>query len=140
RRVLFRSEVRTADRFDVLHLSSPMPIRMKGVRTVTTIHDLIPLRLPYTTPDNKQEFAARVRTAAKLSDLIITVSEASRKDIVDTLDVDPDRIAVTYQATDMAPLRAEEIDNLPHSLARFGLAPQTFALFVGALEPKKNLR
>jgi glycosyltransferase involved in cell wall biosynthesis len=134
------TEVRVPDKIDVLHLSGPAPIKMRGVKTVTTIHDLIPIRLPYTTPDNKAEFTARVRECARLSDMIITVSEASKNDIVEILNVDPDKIAVTYQTTDIQPLTAEENETVPRVLARYGLEPDNYALFVGALEPKKNLR
>ncbi|MDP3739430.1 MAG: glycosyltransferase family 1 protein [Hyphomonadaceae bacterium] len=134
------TEVRVPDPIDVLHLSAPVAVKMRGVKTVTSIHDLIPIRLPYTTTDNKAEFTARVRRSAAQSDLIITVSEASKKDIVDILGVDPAKIAVTYQPADIAPLSAEELDSVPRVLGRFGLEPQAYALFVGALEPKKNLR
>ncbi len=134
------TEIRAAGKVDVLHLTAPLPVRMAGVKMVTTIHDLVPIRLPWTTPDNKSEFIDRVRTAAKLSDLIITVSEASKRDIVDILDVDPDRIAVTWQPSDLAPLNDRERESIPRVLSRFGLAPQQYALFVGAIEPKKNLR
>ena len=134
------AEVRVPDKVDVLHLSAPMPVKMKGVRTVTTIHDLVPIRLPRTTPDNKSEFIHRVRTNAKLSDLIVTVSEASKRDIVDILQVDPARVAVTWQPTDLAPLSSQERDSIPRALGKYGLAPLGYALFVGALEPKKNIR
>jgi glycosyltransferase involved in cell wall biosynthesis len=134
------TDIRAAEKFDVLHLTAPLPVRMRGVKTVTTIHDLVPIRLPWTTPDNKSEFIDRVRTSAQLSDLIITVSEASKRDIVEILDVDPDRVAVTWQPSDLAPLTDQERESIPRVLARFGLAPQGYALFVGAIEPKKNLR
>ena len=134
------TEVRLPDPADVLHLTAPLPIRMRGVRTVTTIHDLVPIRLPYTTPDNKSEFVARVRTCARLSDRIITVSEASKKDIVDLLGVDPARISVTYQPVDVRPIDPSEADSIPRTLSRYGLEPGGFVLFVGAIEPKKNLR
>jgi glycosyltransferase involved in cell wall biosynthesis len=134
------AEVRVPDEVDVLHLSAPMPVKMKGVKTVTTIHDLVPIRLPWTTPDNKSEFIQRVRTNAKLSDLIVTVSEASKRDIVEILDIDPAKVAVTWQPSDLAPLTAQERDSIPRVLGKFGLSPQGYALFVGALEPKKNLR
>jgi hypothetical protein len=84
------TEIRAVGKIDVLHLTAPLPIRMAGVRTVTTIHDLVPIRLPWTTPDNKSEFIDRVRTSAKLSDLIITVSEASKRDII----VFPEKVAL----------------------------------------------
>jgi glycosyltransferase involved in cell wall biosynthesis len=134
------TEVRLPEKFDVLHLSLPAPITVKGVKTVTTIHDLIPIRLPYTTTDNKAEFTARLRRLARTSDLIVTVSEASKKDIVGILDVDPARVAVTYQCSDLLPLQKDEIATVSRVLARFGLEQQNYALFVGALEPKKNLK
>lgn len=134
------TEVKVPEKIDVLHLSAPLPIRMKGVKTVVAIHDLIPIRLPYTTTDNKVEFTTRVRRSASEADLIVTVSEASKKDIVDILGIDPAKVAVTYQSADIAPLSNEERESVPRVLSRFGLAPDGYALFVGALEPKKNLR
>lgn len=125
---------------DVLHLTAPLPIRMAGVKRVTTIHDLIPIRLPYTTPDNKAEFVARVRRVTEESDLIITVSENSKADIVSLLDIDPAKIAVTYQPADVAPLSDDERLRLPSTLARFGLSVGEYLLCVGAQEPKKNIR
>lgn len=134
------TEVRIPVPMDVLHLTGPLPVKMNGVRTVTTIHDLIPIRAPWTTPDNKAEFIDRVRTAARISDLIITVSETSKADIVQILGVDPDKVAVTYQPTELQPLGPGERSALPRTLHRYGLKEDEYALFVGALEPKKNLR
>jgi glycosyltransferase involved in cell wall biosynthesis len=134
------TEVRTPDRVDVLHLTSPLPLRMRGVRTVTTFHDLIPIRLPYTTPDNKAEFIARARTCARQSDLIIAVSEASKRDLVELLDVDPAIVAVTGQPVDLEPVDDAARAAAPARLAKYDLAPDGYALFVSAIEPKKNLR
>jgi len=134
------TEVKVNVPVDVLHLTAPLPIQMKGVKRVVTIHDLIPIRLPYTTPDNKSEFIARARACARESDLIITVSQASKKDIVELLDVDPDKVAVTYQSSDLVPLSADEVTRLPNDLSRFGLLPGQYLLCVGAQEPKKNVR
>jgi glycosyltransferase involved in cell wall biosynthesis len=125
---------------DVLHLTAPLPVRMREARTVVTIHDLVPLRLPDATPDNKAEFAARVRRSVREADHVLTVSEASKADIVSLLGVDPERISVTYQPTDLVPLGAHERGDLDRALTRFGLEQDRYALFVGALEPKKNIR
>ena len=134
------TDVSVTSKIDLLHLTAPLPIRMKNVKRVVTIHDLIPIRLPYTTPDNKAEFINRARTCARESDLIITVSEASKADIVSLLDVEPSKIAVTYQPAILAPLTPVERERLPQSLSRFGLTPGGYLLFVGAQEPKKNVR
>ena len=125
---------------DVLHLTAPLPVRMRGVRRVVTIHDLIPLRLPYTTSDNKSEFTARVRNCARESDLVITVSNASKTDIVTLLDLDPAKVVVTYQPSDLGALSELELSRLPNSLSRFGLMAGEYLLCVGAQEPKKNIR
>lgn len=134
------TEVRTSERLDVLHLTAPLPIQLRHAKTIVTIHDLVPIRLPYTTSDNKREFIDRVRTGVRLADLVMTVSEASKRDIVDLLGVDPDRVVVTWQPSDMEPLDAEERTNLPRTLARYGLEQEQYGIFVGAIEPKKNVR
>lgn len=134
------TNVKIDARVDVLHLTAPLPVRMTGVKRVVTIHDLIPIRLPYTTPDNKSEFIARVRTCARESDMIITVSETSKADIVSLLDIDPAKIAVTYQPSGLSPLSAGERERLPAGLSRFGLSVGDYLLHVGAQEPKKNIR
>lgn len=125
---------------DVLHLTAPLAIAMRGVRTVLTIHDLVPILLPWTTPENEGEFARRLRTGVRNADLIVTVSEASKADICRHLDVAPEKVEVTYQCSDMTPLAAYERDALPRILFRFGLEVGRYALFVGAIEPKKNIR
>lgn len=134
------TEVRTPSDIDILHLTAPLPVYMRDVRIVTTIHDLIPIRLPDATPDNKAEFLDRIRKTVRNSDLILTVSQNSRSDIVELLGVDPDRVVVTYQSSDLEPLTPIERETMPGVMRRFGLQTQGYALFVGAIEPKKNLR
>ena len=132
--------VRVDGCFDAFHLSYPWPVRLKNVRQVVTIHDLIPLRLPYSTLDVPDEIVARFRTAARLADLVVTVSEASRSDLRNLLGVPDEKIAVTYQAASLTRLTREEAQDAPVRLARLGLSKGDYLLFVGAIEPKKNLR
>lgn len=134
------TEVKVSAPVDVLHLTAPLPVKMSGLKRVVTIHDLVPVRLPYTTPDNKAEFIARARRSAHESDLVVTVSEASKVDIVALLEVDPAKVAVTYQPADMEALPEHEIARLPRGLSRFGLMPSEYLLCVGAQEPKKNMK
>jgi glycosyltransferase involved in cell wall biosynthesis len=123
---------------DVFHLTFPIPIRIKAAKNIVTIHDIIPLRLPYTTMDNKTELLRRHRIAVKNADLIFTVSEFSKKDIVNVLDADPEKVMVTHQPSRFRPL-VDEIDDQERVLSRFELRAQQYILFVGAIEPKKNL-
>lgn len=133
------TNIHLPEKMDIWHATIPMPIRMKGVTTtITTVHDLIPLRLPYTTQDNKKTFYGRVKYALKESSLVIAVSEHTKKDLLTYFDADPDRIFVTYQPITLSPLHVEpaEVDQY---LQRYRLQYQNYLLFVGAIEPKKNI-
>ena len=122
----------------VMHWTYPLPIAVAGARNVYTLHDLVPLRLPQTTLDNKARYVRLMRLLARRADHLVTVSEASRRDIVDLLDVAPDRVTNTYQSVPGAePLDAEAARAL--TAGALGLEPQGFHLFFGAIEPKKNV-
>lgn len=120
------------------HATTPVPIRVRGARMVTTIHDLIPLRLPYTTLDNKQFFYRLVRDTLRDSELVLTVSECSKQDILAFYDIPEERIAVTYQSLPSQPIKINKRQSLP-LLKSYGLVPGQYVLFVGNIEPKKNL-
>ncbi|NNE07585.1 MAG: glycosyltransferase family 4 protein [Gemmatimonadetes bacterium] len=122
----------------VWHATYPLPVRVRGVPTVTTIHDLIPLKLPYTTLDDKRYFYRIVKRALRDSTRIAAVSECTKRDILSFFDVDPDRIVVTHQAFLETP---DSPDLVPEDrfLKLHGLDPGSFILFVGNIEPKKNV-
>jgi glycosyltransferase involved in cell wall biosynthesis len=134
------TRVRLPRSVDVFHLTYPWPLIVEGAKQVVTIHDLIPLRLPYTTLDNPAEIVQRHRRAVEAASLILTVSEASKADIVNLLGVAPEKVEVTYQTSDLARLSRVEINDQPRMLARHGLQCGDYLLFAGAIEPKKNLR
>lgn len=133
--------LRIPNRVDLWHTTYPLPVSVKGAKKITTIHDCIPFRLPYTTLDNKERLYKLYRHAIRTSDLILTVSENSKTDIVTLFDVDPEKIQVTYQPVPLQSLSNDERASLPRFLAaRFNLDIDGYILFVGAIEPKKNVK
>lgn len=126
---------------DVFHATQAIPVKVKGVPNIYTIHDIIPLRLPYTTLDDKKYTLKMLRCVCKTADHVVTVSEHSKRDIVEFLQIPEERVTNTYQAVSLPddlvnqPMDevARDLDNLFH------LAPQKYFLFVGAIEPKKNV-
>jgi len=132
------TRVKLPHRADIWHATTLLPIQVKGAAMVTTIHDLIPLRLPYTTLDDKRFFFNLTKAVVKRSDLILTVSECSKRDVQLFFDVPDDKIAVTYQPVPFKryrpDARAEEA-----ALKRYQLDRGRYVLFVGNIEPKKNL-
>ncbi|HEY9662054.1 MAG TPA: glycosyltransferase, partial [Allocoleopsis sp.] len=132
------TNVTVPERIDIWHATYPLPMQIRGAKKITTVHDMIPLRLPYATLDDKENFYFKVRDALKESAVTITVSENSKQDLLTYFDVDPDRIVVTYQPIALEPLHATE-DEVEFFLKRYGLEYQSYLLFVGAIEPKKNV-
>ncbi len=63
---------------------------------VLTIHDVIPLVIKETSSRKRERWYQRVKSAADLAELIITVSDCSKKDISEYLDVDEKKITVIY--------------------------------------------
>jgi hypothetical protein len=39
---------------DIMHWTYPLSLRVSKAKNIYTLHDLVPLRLPYTTIDNKR--------------------------------------------------------------------------------------
>jgi glycosyltransferase involved in cell wall biosynthesis len=129
--------VRVDDPPAVMHWTYPLPVRMVGARNVYTLHDLVPLRLPYATLDRKRLYLRLVETLAAEADQLCTVSEASRRDILEQVAIDPARVTNTYQ---VAPLAPEDLDaEGPDVAGLFGLIPRGYFLYFGAIEPKKNI-
>lgn len=129
------------DKIDVAHWTYPIPLKIVGVKNIYTLHDLIPLRLPYTTLDDKKFYLNLVKMIAKTADKIITVSEASRKDIMEILDVSKDFVVNTYQSVSI-PKKYSDLSKLDLTLAlnrMFELNYKQYILFIGAIEPKKNV-
>ena len=126
---------------DIFHCTYQLPLRSKSACNVYTIHDLVPLRLPFTTLDNKRWIFRLLKKITATADHIVTVSENTKRDIIDLLGVDEKRITNTYQAVSFP---KEDIERSEDTLAEqlagsFGLELYEYLLFFGALEPKKNV-
>jgi glycosyltransferase involved in cell wall biosynthesis len=82
-----------------------------------------------------------LKKIARQADHIVTVSENSKRDIIELLGVEETRVTNTYQAVhfpDVYRLRSDE--TIAEQLrGSFGLEFREYLLFFGALEPKKNV-
>lgn len=115
-----------------------IPIR-KVTRYVVTIHDIIPKLFPELIPfKHRLIFNLFTKRALKVADKVITVSEHSKKDIVRFFNADENKIKVIYEAASeiFRPIRDSAI--LKEFREKYKL-PEEFILFLGLLEPKKNI-
>lgn len=131
--------IRVPDPPSIMHWTYPVPVRLAGARNVYTVHDLVPLRMPYTTLDNKSFHFRLLNACIRHADHIVTVSEASRRDMLDFFPkLRSDRITNTYQAV-AAPARPLEAGDAAQVADSFGVRQGGYFLFFGSIEPKKNV-
>ena len=126
---------------DAMHWTATLPLHARGVPNIYTIHDLIPLRLPHTTMDDKATYMALCKAVARRADHIAVVSETTRQDVIRMLGVSEDRVTNTYQAVDLpASLTGRSQADVTIELEGiFNLGWKDYFLHFGAIEPKKNL-
>lgn len=132
--------VRMADPPAIMHWTYPVPVRLAGAHNVYTIHDLVPLRLPYLSLEDKAYHERLLRACAAASAHVLTVSHASRSDILDCLGLAPEAVTAIHQGVADARGAAAAPEIAAQQLnALFDLEPQGYFLFYGAIEPKKNV-
>jgi len=121
-------------------LSGELPIGLsrQGINSVVTIHDLIFLRYPelYTRVDRTIYFH-KFKYAARHADRIIAISEQTKRDLVEFLKVDENRITVIYQGCHPAFKRRYTAADKQAVRDKYRL-PQDFILNVGTIETRKN--
>ena len=128
------------ERPDVYH--APHYVLPAGVRcrSVVTIHDCIHLMFPQYLPNRAAYAYARASmwAAARRSDRILTVSEASKRDILHFFNVQPEKIVVVYNAIDEHFRVTPAEEDVARVRERYQLDHQ-FILYVGNIKPHKNL-
>ncbi|HEY5048390.1 MAG TPA: glycosyltransferase family 1 protein [Rhizomicrobium sp.] len=134
-------DVRLPCKPDLFHWTYPLPMRGNARANIYTIHDVIPLRLPYTTLDWKRYYLDSMRAVIAKADHIVTVSENSKRDVMSLFDIEESRITNTFEAVSIPDAFVKRpIDSIADELAgAFGLDIGNYLLFYGSMEPKKNI-
>jgi len=125
-------------KLDLTHSPSPVFLPTRG-KKIITVNDLFFLDSPDRADKAaRRNFRRRVGPAVEKADGIITISQFSRRAILDRFRVDENKIGVIPLGVDSAWGRAPEASDLERVRRELAL-PGEFLLFVGALEPRKNL-
>lgn len=137
-RALFR------DRPDVLFLPIQMlPLVLpRHMRTVAVVHDLEFLKYPETyTWSNRLLLRFFTRHAVHAATQLIAVSQYTKDDVIRTYGRAADNITVVHHGVDHRRFQELRIMNteLWDDVRRRHSVPETFILFVGALQPRKNI-
>jgi glycosyltransferase involved in cell wall biosynthesis len=122
--------------YDLLHFPTEMSMflwKRRRTRLVVTVHGLASVRLPAEMHERLPRRAQRkYRHLLEGADRIITVSESSKRDIIDVYQITSDRIVVVYNGIDEA-FRDDAPVGPPPDVDR------PYVLSVCATIPKKNV-
>jgi glycosyltransferase involved in cell wall biosynthesis len=124
---------------DVAHFTNGMMPIGSPIPTVVTVHDMS-LRLYPTCHPVRRVLLNRplMHLAIQQASAIVTVSNSARRDLLRFHGVPAERVAVVHEAASPAFRPITDRACLENMRSRYGL-PQRFILYVGTIEPRKNL-
>jgi len=128
------------ERVDLFHAPHYVLPPLTPCKSVVTIHDCIHLRFPQYLPHRIGYAYARTALwlATHRSHRVLTVSEASKRDILRYFSVPPSKIDVIYNAIDERFGEEPDPEELERVRERYQLDDQ-FVLYAGNIKPHKNL-
>jgi glycosyltransferase involved in cell wall biosynthesis len=127
---------------ELLHIPNAMPLLYRRLPTVVTLYDLTEFALPERVyPAGRHAYRRLAnRLAARGADRLITTSRNTACDLVRCLGVEPGRIQVIYPGIDHERFRPQALDAERRAgLARAYGLPDRYVLYVGKIQPRKNL-
>jgi glycosyltransferase involved in cell wall biosynthesis len=120
-------------------LSNELPRNLPvGVKKVVSIHDLIFMRFPqYYNKLDAFIYKKKVIHACKIADKIVAISKQTADDLINYLDINPEKIKVVYQGCHanfkITPNQIEQ-----NRVRQTYQLPDNFILSVGTIEQRKN--
>ena len=123
---------------DILHSPDFIPPFHRRCKAVITIHDLAFLRFPKLLTEESDRYYRQIKRAVESADGIIAVSQSTRRDLAELLGVPAEHVDVIYHAADERFRPLDDAQAAKEFCQEHDL-PETFILWVGMLEPRKNL-
>ena len=129
------------DRLDLFHATHYVLPPLWRTRAVVTIHDIIHVLYPEFLPSRAAHAYARfmIRRALTRADRIVTVSDNTRRDLVDYFDIPAARIEVIYNGVSPRFNPAVPRDEKLRVAAKLGIT-FPYLLFLGGEKPHKNVQ
>lgn len=125
------------EKVDVLYTTIPNALTKSPVPHVVTVHDLIPLTFPEDAPRSvRWNFRYRLPAILNSASKIIAVSRHTKQDVVKHYGIPAEKIQIVSEGYDVAHFRP---DVTLSPLARYGLFPQKYVLYVGNSSARKNV-
>lgn len=128
------------DEVDIFHgLSHELPYGLgRDVRKVVTMHDLVAWRFPHYFKKIDAKIHRRKQThACRVADVIVAISEQTKRDLIDIMHVPEQKIKVIYQSCDDIFWYPIEQYDLDQTRKKYDL-PDKYLICVGTVEERKN--
>lgn len=123
---------------DIFHSSDWMQPPTKA-KKVTTYHDVVPLKYPHWSNSKVVEVhKRRLKIVEKEIDMVIAVSEATKRDLLEVTRIPEEKIIVIYEAAAeyFKPQEKEAVENFRQ---KYNL-PEKFVLSIGGIGDRRNLK
>ena len=124
---------------EVFHSPDFIPPAIGARRRIITIHDLNFIYFPeFLTAESRSYYLDQIRWASEQADHIAVDSDSTRSDVINLLTVSPEKVTtINLAANPLYEQSFSQVD-VDETLRKYNL-PHGFILFVGTLEPRKNL-
>lgn len=109
-------------------------------KKVMTFHDLSYIRFPEFFSWQRNfwhKVEMKPKRQSRFSDKMIAVSESTKKDLIDVYDIDPAKVEIIHSG--ISPVIKRPSDILLSKFKTRNDLPDEFILFLGKLEPRKNI-
>lgn len=112
---------------------------IKAKKLICTVHDFSFMLQPHWhTKELIDHYNKNFFKLIKKADYIITGSNFTKQEILDYMQIPEDKISVIYHGVNHELYKPYPQNELQETKAKFDL-PKKFLLFVGSIEPRKNL-
>ena len=126
-------------KIDILHVPYEFLPRVRSAKTVVTVHDVTFLKHPeYLDPGFVKLYTARIRNVVNRADMIIAVSDNTRRELISLAGAKESRIRVVMLAADEKFRMVKDNALIAEVGRRYG-AGSNYILYVGAADDDKNL-
>lgn len=123
---------------DVFHSSDWTQPKSRAIK-VTTYHDVVPLKYPqWSHPKIVAVHKRRLKLVEQEVDTVITVSESTKKDLLEVSKIPEEKITVIYEGP-AADFKPQAEDKIKKFREKYDL-PEKYVLAIGGVGERRNLR
>lgn len=136
----FKINIFFKDKIDIYHcFHIAIPLKSSS-KIIVTVHDIIPILYPELTSEKieSKKYLKILKESCNRADIIVTVSEYSKNDIIRYLGVDSKKIRIVSPGIELEEYEKVKEEEIKKIKEKYKLN-ERFILFLGTLEPKKNI-